>query len=263
MDKKKKDYLSYTLICQFIVCGLLFAVIFGLKNINSDIFTRIEDEFFVFTENEFDLMNLTKTNNADATESTEKQVTTPDITEKQTEDTITPNQTTDENLSAKITGEGGQDYAVESIDDVPDNVSVNSYVLNQKMVLPVDGKVTSEFGVRTHPIKNELRFHAGIDIAADAGTPIYSAFTGEVVLAEYDKWNGNYMKIQHEGDIMTVYCHCEKLCVKKGDFVEAGDVIGYVGSTGSSTGPHLHFEFRIGNVSYDPQTALEEAISAV
>ena len=263
MDKKKKDYLSYTLICQFIVCGLLFGAIFGLKHINSEIYTTIKNDFFLFTENNFEIIDFSKVkkNETKAPEKEEKQ--TSQTTNNNTENEAVSENVTEENLSAEITGEGGQDYSVESVDDVPDNVSVNSYVLNQKMVVPVNGKITSEFGVRTHPITNKLRFHAGIDIAADTGTPIYSAFSGKVIVAEYDEWNGNYIKIQHEGDIMTVYCHCQKLCVKKGEYVEAGDVIGYVGSTGSSTGPHLHFEFRIGNVSYDPQTALDEAINAV
>ena len=89
------------------------------------------------------------------------------------------------------------------------------------------------------------------------------AFDGKVAVADYDKWNGNYMKIKHENGLMTVYCHCESLNVKKGENIRAGEVIGYVGSTGSSTGPHLHFELRIDNVSFDPQIALNEALNAV
>ena len=108
-----------------------------------------------------------------------------------------------------------------------------------------------------------MRFHAGIDIAAEKGTNIYSAFDGVVSEADYDKWNGNYLKIKHDNNIMTVYCHCEKLNVKKGQKIRAGEVIATVGSTGSSTGPHLHFELRINNVSYDPKTALNEAINGV
>jgi murein DD-endopeptidase MepM/ murein hydrolase activator NlpD len=95
------------------------------------------------------------------------------------------------------------------------------------------------------------------------GTAIYSAFDGKVIKADYDKWNGNFIKIEHENNIMTVYCHCEKLLVKKGDVIKAGQKIATVGSTGSSTGPHLHFELRINNISYDPQNALKTAVNEV
>ena len=131
------------------------------------------------------------------------------------------------------------------------------------MLLPLKGKTTSNFGVRTHPISGDLRFHAGIDIAAEKGTNIYSAFDGEIVEADYDNWNGNFIKIKHDNNIMTVYCHCDKLNVIKGQKIRAGEVIATVGSTGSSTGPHLHFELRIDNISYNPQKALKEAKNAV
>ncbi len=271
MDKKKKDYLSFTLICQFAICALLFGSLYGLKQINSGVYHSINNEFFLKI-NENTLIDFSKeiipdNENAKTEESnpvntstTDKNIEEPEIN---TEDTLTDSAPDPESLSAEIKGEGDQDYSVDSIDEIPANVSVNSYVLNQRMFLPVKGEITSKFGVRNHPITNELKFHAGIDIAADLGTPIHSAFSGEVIVADYDNWNGYYLKIKHQGDIMTVYCHCQKLIVKKGDIVDAGDVIAYVGSSGSSTGPHLHFELRINNVSYDPETALNEAINGV
>lgn len=261
MDKKKKDYLSFTLICQFLVCALLFGSLWGLKRVNSDIYLNFKNDYYSNLGTNFEIVdtkNYQNTNEKNETETKAENISSSINETEEVAEVISEN-----NLSVEIKGKGGQDYSIESIDEVPENVSVNSYVLSQKMVLPVEGDVTSEFGVRNHPISDELRFHAGIDIAADAGTPIYAAFSGTVIVADYDEWNGNYMKIQHDGDIITVYCHCQKLNVKKGDIVEAGDVIGYVGSTGSSTGPHLHFEFRVGNVSYDPETALSEAINAV
>jgi murein DD-endopeptidase MepM/ murein hydrolase activator NlpD len=155
--------------------------------------------------------------------------------------------------------EGG----IDSIDDIPSNVSVNGYTLNKNMYVPLEGTITSEFGSRIHPVSGELSFHAGVDIAGDTGEPIYSAFDGEVIVADYDQWNGYYLKIIHDGNIMTVYCHCNKIYVECGDLVKAGDIIAEVGSTGTSTGPHLHFEFRIDNVSYDPKIALEIAKNEV
>lgn len=271
MKQKKKDYLIYTLTFQFIVCVFLFGAIYGLKRINSDIYLTLNSDYYdEITENFSFLDSVVKPENGNTTSST-----TEAIIEKKVSNTKNPNSTesdvtdkiaeivTETELSAEIKAEGGQDYSISSIDEVPSNVSVNSYTLNQSMVLPVKGEISSGFGVRNHPITNQLSFHAGVDLAADTGTPIYSAFSGKVIVADYDDWNGYYLKLQHDGDIMTVYCHCQKLNVKEGDVVEAGEVIAYVGSTGSSTGPHLHFELRIGNVSYDPQTALNEAINAV
>mgnify|MGYP002513907152 CR=1 FL=1 len=169
----------------------------------------------------------------------------------------------EETLSAEVKAVGGEDTPIENSNDIPKNVCVGSYTVNRKMILPLEGEITSEFGSRIHPVDGDLRFHAGIDIAAPTGTPIYAAYEGEVIKAEYDEWNGYHIKLQHENDIMTVYCHCDELKVKKGDKVNAGDVIATVGSTGSSTGPHLHFEFRINNISYNPQTSLDEAVSVV
>lgn len=261
MDKKKKDYLLFTLICQFLICALLFGSLWGLKRVNSDIYLTLKNEYYSNLNTNFDIFeNSIKESKNEPLEKASEEVTE-NVPEIEQEEPVTD--ATKQDLSVEIKGEGGQDYSIESIDEVPDNVSVNSYVLSQKMVLPVKGVTTSDFGVRNHPIKNELRFHAGIDIAADSGTPIYAAFSGDVIVADYDEWNGYYIKLQHDGDIMTVYCHCKSLCVKKGDKVEAGDVIGYVGSTGSSTGPHLHFELRVNNVSYDPQAALDDAVNAV
>ncbi len=260
--KKKKDYLLFTLFFQFAVCLLLFSAIFGLKQINSDIYYAVKDDYFA------------KINENIIVEEIEP---TTELT-KEKEDIITDNKSKDtvktENLSmkseqkndlltVKIDKNSTNTYKTDNIDKIPANVCVNSYTLNQNMVVPVNGKITSPFGVRLHPISNVYRFHAGVDIAASQGTPIYAAFSGKVAEVKYDEWNGNYLKLSHDGNVTTVYCHCEKITVAKGDSINAGDVVGYVGSTGSSTGPHLHFEFRVNNISYDPQNALSEAINAV
>lgn len=256
--KRKRDYLIYTLFFQFLVCALLFGALYGLREVNSDVFLTVKEEYFEkLGENNLIVVDEQKDEELDEAGDTAETSATEKIKSENTDNTEKPEEK--ETLSAEIS----QEPTVSTTTESPDNVSVNSYVLSQKMVLPVSGEITSEFGERVHPITSEDKFHAGIDIAAESGTPIYSAFDGTVVVADYDQWNGNYMKIMHEGDIMTVYCHCEKLNVSKGDTVKAGDVIGFVGSTGSSTGPHLHFELRIGNVSYNPQTALLEAINAV
>lgn len=257
MNKNKKDYLSKTLLFQFLVCMVLFALLFALKSTNSKFFTEIEKRFSNELEENMNL-NEAKEVFSNIKDDINKIETS---TESCSETKYIPPE--EPSLSAEIIASGGKDIKVNSTEDIPDNVSINDYELNIPMVLPVKGKTTSEFGVRTHPIGGDLRFHAGIDIAAKEGTNIYSAFDGEVIEADYDKWNGYYLKIKHENNIMTVYCHCKKLNVKKGEKIRAGEVVATVGSTGSSTGPHLHFELRINNLSYNPEKAINGAIDAV
>ncbi len=260
MNKNKKDYLIYTIGLQIIVCILLFGAVYGLKKTNSDIYKTVKEEYFDNIHENIELKDYIPsgtTEVATTEQTTEEPVTAGVIIDDTTE---AESQTM---LTAVVNAQGGVDYGVEDENDIPDNVSVNNYTLSQNMFLPLKGSITSPFGLRIHPISGKPRFHAGIDIAASTGTPIYSAFDGKVVYSGYDQWNGNYLKIQHENNIMTVYCHCETLNVKKGDTVKAGQMIATVGSTGSSTGPHLHFELRINNVSYDPQSALKTAINEV
>ena len=281
MTKNKKDFVVRAILFQSLFCILLFGLLFFLKQSNSQLFKTIESEFSHklsenITKNEAESVfkaisdkitppsiDSNKTNNTNIDSTTEKALTDnnpENILENETE--FVPFD--EPSLDATVEATGGVDIKIASSDEIPENVSLNSYTLTKKMINPViNGKITSEFGSRIHPISNELTFHAGIDIAANMGTPIYAAFDGKVLLADYDKWNGNYMKIKHENGLMTVYCHCDSLNVKKGENIRAGEVIGYAGSTGSSTGPHLHFELRIDNVSFNPQIALNEALNAV
>ncbi len=264
MSKNKKDYLIKALLLQFLVCLILFGLVFALKSSNSHLFTRLEDTFSG---------RLEKNLSVEEAQSVFSGITdiNPDITAEDTDNETTKSDETETDykpfeepsLSAEIIASGGKDIRVTSPEEIPENVSTDDYKLSQNMILPLKGKTTSEFGVRNHPISGDLRFHAGIDIAAESGTNIYSAFDGVVAESSYDQWNGNYLKIKHDNDIMTVYCHCEKLNVKKGQNIRAGEVIATVGSTGSSTGPHLHFELRIDNISYNPEKALKGAENAV
>jgi len=115
---------------------------------------------------------------------------------------------------------------------------------------PVGGPVTSEFGYRWG------RLHAGIDIGAGTGTPIHAAKGGTVIFAGQQSGYGNVVIIDHGGGLSTLYAHQSRLGASDGDDVAAGDVIGYVGSTGHSTGPHLHFETRISGSPENPRRYL-------
>jgi len=115
----------------------------------------------------------------------------------------------------------------------------------------------SGFGMRVHPILRYERLHAGVDLSAPSGTAILAAAKGKVVLAEPRGGYGNCVVISHGFGIATVYAHQSRLSVQPGDKVEAGDVIGAVGSTGLSTGPHLHFETRVRGVPVDPENFID------
>ena len=117
---------------------------------------------------------------------------------------------------------------------------------------PAYTKVSSDFGNRIHPTLKINLFHNGVDLAAPAGSNILAAYDGEVVSASYTGAMGNYVMLDHGGGLYTVYMHASKLNVKEGQEVKRGDVIAFVGSTGRSTGNHLHFSVRVNGEYVSP-----------
>lgn len=124
--------------------------------------------------------------------------------------------------------------------------------------LPINGSITSGFGYRSDPFTGETVFHGGLDIAAAEGTPIVAADDGIVTVANgVDPWGGGYgfyVMIDHGDGYETLYGHCSSICVTYGQTVKKGEMIAYVGSTGNSTGNHLHFEIRSNEKRINPQT---------
>ena len=129
-------------------------------------------------------------------------------------------------------------------------------VKNIKFIVPVEGIISSTFGWRNPTTSTVPKYHTGLDIAANEGTVIKSATDGKVILASSEGDYGKHYKIQN-GDVIIIYAHCSKLYLKEGDKVKKGDKIAEVGSTGNSTGPHLHFEIRIEDRLVDPQLILD------
>lgn len=119
-------------------------------------------------------------------------------------------------------------------------------------ILPVSGRLSSPFGMRGG------RLHKGVDISAPPGSQIKAAFSGRVSYTGFMKDYGNIILIEHGNDVVTVYAHNEINLVKKSDTVNKGDVIARLGSTGRSTGPHLHFEIRVANKPIDPAEIIRE-----
>ena len=119
-------------------------------------------------------------------------------------------------------------------------------------------RMSSGYGIRVHPITKDKRAHKGIDYAAPTGTPVRTVGDGVVEFAGTQRGYGNVIEIKHRADMTTVFAHLSRIDVKKGQKVEQGDKIGAVGSTGFSTGPHLHFEFRVDGEHRDPLTLVAE-----
>lgn len=118
-------------------------------------------------------------------------------------------------------------------------------------------RVTSEFGYRSDPFTGQTKGHTGIDIAVPTGTPVRAALPGVVTTAAYNAGGyGYYVMIDHGNGMVTLYAHNSKLLVRAGDTVETGDIVSLSGSTGRSTGPHLHFEVRVDGQRVNPRSYL-------
>ncbi len=151
-----------------------------------------------------------------------------------------------------------QQFPVYDGPELPANASMEYLVLGLGTTeAPVTGEVSSGFGYREHPISEEHLFHAGVDIAADIGTPI-KAFSDGVVefIGESTKY-GLYIQLDHGNGVKTFYCHCSELLYGKGKRVEVGQTIALVGDTGDTTGPHLHLELKKDNILLNPLYYIE------
>lgn len=122
-----------------------------------------------------------------------------------------------------------------------------------------DAKLTSDYGMRTHPVLRRRMGHKGVDLAAPTGTPIYATADGLVSKAERFSSYGKFVSIEHGARIQTRYAHMSAIAVTDGARVKKGDLIGYVGSTGRSTGPHLHYEVRIDGEAVNPVPYMVES----
>jgi murein DD-endopeptidase MepM/ murein hydrolase activator NlpD len=127
----------------------------------------------------------------------------------------------------------------------------------ETFVYPLMGpRLSSDYGNRRHPIKRVTQHHHGIDLAAPAGAPIRAIADGRVMFADPYAGYGKLVVVQHKNGLTSHYGHCSRIAVQPGAFVRAGDIIGMVGSTGISTGPHLHFELRKEGSPVNPERVL-------
>ena len=149
--------------------------------------------------------------------------------------------------------------SMETIGEIKDYLSQqhNLYVSTPKGWPVDDGHITSPFGSRDHPRSGTYQFHTGIDIAADPGRPIKATADGIVSFAGWSGGSGNLVALEHGFGYSTYYAHNKVLAVKLGQKVKRGDIIGYIGSTGNSTGPHVHYEVWQESKPMNPSSYLE------
>ena len=168
-------------------------------------------------------------------------------------DVITTNKK--DESTVKVAKQSLNEDIEEKIDEIEEEIEIESHTVQgiYLEVTPVSGIITSRFGNR-----ESIRSygHTGLDIAAPAGTPIRVTADGEVTFSGYSGGYGYVVKVSHGNGIETYYAHCSELYVSTGEKVKAGDIIAAVGSTGNSTGNHLHFEVRIDGVEVNPQNYL-------
>lgn len=148
----------------------------------------------------------------------------------------------------------------EALEENGEDAGAVTAPISVPSIMPLqDAKLTSGYGMRTHPVLGGRRKHKGIDLAAPTGTPIYATADGIIDRAEWFSSYGLFVEIDHGAELETRYAHMSRLAVAEGQWVSKGDLIGYVGSTGRSTGPHLHYEVRVSGVAVNPIPYMVEA----
>jgi len=140
----------------------------------------------------------------------------------------------------------------------PETASYDYLVLEFNYSPPIQGRITADYGYRNNPISGAFSFHYGIDIGAPTGTEIHSFASGTVEEVGWSTIYGNYIFVRHKDGIISFYGHCSKIIAIVGQLVTSATVLGYVGNTGYSTGPHLHFEVRNGNITLNPAYYLDQ-----
>lgn len=205
-----------------------------------------------------------KTTSENSNESTSAQTTVDESESATAEETITDN--SDKSDETETTEEEITEPETEKVSAQIKEVSLSTLSLDyksqdetEKIVSPVDSKrYTSSFGYRMNPITKVRAFHTGLDIAAPLGTKIKAAYNGTVSRTGEDSRSGKYIYLSHSNGLETLYCHCSSILAEKGAKIRQGETIALVGSTGWSTGPHLHFEIHKNGERIDPMPFLKE-----
>ena len=264
--EKKKISLFKKMMMQLAICAVIYIIFYLIKNTNyifSDDVINKTKEFLSYDINfgmiqeqisSFIDSNKDKFNFFGITDNESENEITNEVQANTTNEVQTNNITNE--ITNTIGGIGGasNNEVIETKTDGEEKsqaeLDIEYIKANYSFKLPVTGTVTSRYGEREETEVVSAN-HQGIDIGADEGTAIYAAMEGTVTVASEEGEYGKHIDITN-GDVLTRYAHCSKLLVKEGQYVKQGDKIAEVGSTGNSTGPHLHFEIRRDNRIVNP-----------
>lgn len=258
-NKKKDIKLLKKMIIQILVCMVLYLIVYTIQNnsyVFSEDFINKANEILSYDTNFSEIYNNLKNGILSLLPKENNEVVNVE------ENNNTQNEQNNE-LQNSIGGaveENSNEVNTEEIEPKQELSQTEQDIINVKntttFIKPVEGVISSKFGNRETATGNVPKNHTGTDIAANLGTKIKSATNGEVVLASEEGDYGKHLKIQI-GEVSIIYAHCNNLYVKQGDMVVQGQEIAEVGSTGNSTGPHLHFEIRYQERKIDPESILE------
>ena len=251
VNNEKKDIrLLKKMIVQILICLVIYFINNSEYVFSKDFINKI-NEILSYDVNFMDLYNTIK-------DQYNKIIVNNNEQEQ-------PEQTKEQEENTTQDGIGGAVEDLQNTSDVKEETTKElsqseQDIINVKntttFIKPIEGIISSKYGQRDTATGRVPKNHTGTDIAANLGTKIKSASDGEVVLASEEGDYGKHLKIQI-GEVSIIYAHCNNLYVKQGDKVTQGQEIAEVGSTGNSTGPHLHFEIRISERTVDPQSILE------
>lgn len=263
-NNKKDVKLLKKMIIQIAISLVIYLIIYVIQNNNyifSEEFLKKANELLSYDIN-FEQMyenikqniesNIQKIKDKQTNDGAIGGANENEIEENKAEETSTENTENIEDTAAdgsKANEEQTQTLSQEE-QDIANIKSTTTFIK------PVEGTISSQFGQREPTTSTVPKNHTGVDIAANMGTKIVASTGGEVVLASEEGDYGKHLKIQI-GEVSIIYAHCNNLYVKQGDTISQGQEIAEVGSTGNSTGPHLHFEIRISERTVDPQKILE------
>jgi murein DD-endopeptidase MepM/ murein hydrolase activator NlpD len=252
--KAKPDYLIRLIIIQFVLCLIVVGGVLIASKVSPSASAKMKSDYERIMSKDMSISQIFGSLKNTAKEVflpvsfPESEVTAQIILESK-EPALTA---ADETVAVgEVVGSGGGDIASEQ---GIKGVSFAEYAVSAPATLPLDSlRMTSPFGYRTNPVSGKYGFHTGIDLAAPEGTPVAAAYAGKVVRSgESDVW-GKYVLIEHSDGFETYYCHLNEIYASEGTVIRNGETLGVVGSTGWSTGPHLHFEVRIDGVRVDPE----------
>lgn len=253
-EKTKTDYFIRLILLQSFLSLIIVSGVFLASKIAPNLFAEMKADYGRIMQTDMSAGDLAQ-QLKNAAEFVLKPVNITEKTKTVMSDNImtTYEVTSDETgeriaVGEIINGSGGDDA------ESAKGTSFDDYFVNANPVIPVQGaRITSRFGYRTHPITGKKGFHTGLDLAAAEGMPISAVYYGKVTkTGEDDSW-GKYVLVEHSDGFETFYCHLSEIYAEKGAVIRQGETLGLVGSTGMSTGPHLHFEVRINGIRVDPE----------